>query len=378
MPSRSPVPTLTDGVVTLRAHRDADLDRCVEQSVDPASIRWTTAPTPYTREDARRFVRDIMPGGWATDQEWGFAVEHEGRFGGTVSLRNEGERRAEIAFGAHPDVRGTGAMTRACRLLLEWGFAPVEDGGRGLETVIWYAYQGNWASRRLAWRVGFSYDGVLRGWLSQRGQPRDAWAGTLRAGEPLEPRHPWLEPPVIELGPLRLRPQEERDLVRVVDGCADPECRRWMRLTESVTEERARVNWAEELHRMALGTGVRWAVADAGTDELVGMVGLFGMEERAVGGAELGYWVHPDARGRGVATTASRAAARHALLPVEDGGLGRARVHALVGAENTPSLRVLAAAGFREIGRERSRLVIEGRRMDAVLFDLLPEEAGGH
>jgi hypothetical protein len=37
---------------------------------------------------------------------------------------------------------------------------------------------------------------------------------------------------------------------------------------------------------------------------------------------------------------------------------------------------VLAAAGFREVGRERSRLLIEGRRMDAVLFDVLPEEVG--
>jgi RimJ/RimL family protein N-acetyltransferase len=200
--------------------------------------------------------------------------------------------------------------------------------------------------------------------------------GTLRRGESLEPRNGWLVPPVVELDGLRLRPQAERDLDRVVSGCADPACFRWMRLTEPVTPESARSNWDEELDRMARGTGVRWVVADAATDVLVGMVSLFHMEPRAVGGAELGYWVHPDARGRGVATAAARGAARHALLPVEVGGLGRARVHALVGADNTSSLRVLAAAGFREVGRERDRLVIEGRRMDAVLFDLLPAEVG--
>jgi RimJ/RimL family protein N-acetyltransferase len=370
------IPTLTDGVVTLRAHTDDDLDRCVEQSRDPQMVRWTTVPAPYALDDAKRFVHDIMPGGWATDQEWGFAVEHEGRFAGTVSLRNEGERRAEIAFGAHPDVRGTGAVERACRLLLDWGFAPVESGGRGLQTVIWYAYVGNWASRRLAWRLGFSYDGILRGWLSQRGEPRDVWAGTLRAGERLEPRQPWLVPPVIEGVGLRLRPQAERDLARIVAGCGDPECVRWMRLSEPVTEESARANWAEELHRMALGTAVRWVVADPDSDALLGVVSLFGMDERAVGGAELGYWVHPEARGRGIATTAARAAVRHAVVPVEDGGLGRARVHALVGADNAASLRVLAAAGFREAGRERDRLVIDGARMDAVLFDVLPADLG--
>jgi RimJ/RimL family protein N-acetyltransferase len=368
------VPTLTDGVVTLRAHTDDDLQRCVEQSVDPEMVRWTTVPAPYALDDAKRFVREVMPGGWASDREWGFAVESEGRYGGTISLRNEGEGRAEIAFGAHPDIRGTGAMTRAGRLLLEWGFSPVESGGKDLRTVIWYAYLGNWSSRRLAWRLGFSHDGIIRGWLSQRGELRDVWVGTLRPGEPLEPRHTWLEPPVIELDGLRLRPQQERDLARIVEACSDPECVRWMRLSEPVTEESARANWAEELDRMALGTGVRWVVADTGSDDLVGVVSLFGMESTAVGGAELGYWVHPDARGRGIATVASRAAVRHAFIAEEDGGLGRARVHALVGAENAASLRVLAGAGFREIGRERDRLVIEGTRMDAVLFDVLPGE----
>jgi RimJ/RimL family protein N-acetyltransferase len=367
---------LSDGVVTLRAHTDDDLDRCIEQSVDPASVRWTTVPAPYSLDDAKRFVREIMPGGWASDQEWGFAVEHEGRFGGTVSLRNEGECRAEIAFGAHPDVRGRGVMERACRLLLAWGFAPAEAGGRGLRTVVWYAYHGNWASRRLAWRLGFSYDGMLRSWLSQRGELRDTWTGTLRRGEELEPRHAWHVPPVIEVDGLRLRPQAERDLPRVVTGCADPECVRWMRLTERVTEESARANWAEELHRMALGTAVRWVVADRDTDDLLGIVSLFGMDERAADGAELGYWVHPEARGRGVAVRASRAAVRHAFVPVEDGGLGRARVHALIGTENVASLAVVARAGFRQVGRERDRLVIEGRRMDAIVFDVLPGGCG--
>ena len=50
-------------------------------------------------------------------------------------------------------------MSRALRVLLAWGFAPVAEGGRGLETVVWLANRGNWASRRLAWSVGFSFDG---------------------------------------------------------------------------------------------------------------------------------------------------------------------------------------------------------------------------
>src|SRR4051812_34973502 len=163
------VPTLTDGVVTLRRHREADVDAVVEQSRDPLSRRWTKVPHPYGRDDARRFVRDVMPGGWAADQEWAFAVEAvddgAARYAGTVSLRSEGEGRAEIAYGSHPWARGHGIMERALRLLLAWGFSPVQEGGRGLDTVIWWAEVGNWSSRRLAWKVGFPCDGTVRRWL---------------------------------------------------------------------------------------------------------------------------------------------------------------------------------------------------------------------
>lgn len=176
-------PTLAGDTVTLRAHRDDDIERLVEQCVDPLSIEWTTVPTPYSRDDAATFVRHVMPGGWASDREWGFAVEHDDRFAGTVSLRNRGAHLAEIAFGAHPDARGKGVMEQALRLLLAWGFE-----ARGLGTVIWYANAGNIASRDLVRRVGFSFDGTLRGYLDHRGTPTDAWAGTLLRGEPMAPR----------------------------------------------------------------------------------------------------------------------------------------------------------------------------------------------
>jgi RimJ/RimL family protein N-acetyltransferase len=84
-------------------------------------------------------------------------------------------------------VDGVTVMERALRLLLVWGFA-----ARGLETVIWWAHQGNWASRRLAWKVGFAFvPGVVPAWLPQRGQLRDAWLGTLRRGASLAPGAAW-------------------------------------------------------------------------------------------------------------------------------------------------------------------------------------------
>jgi hypothetical protein len=110
-------PTLTDGVVTLRAHRPDDVPRMVEQCRDPMSIAWTTVPVPYAESDAEEYGLQVLPAGWADGTEWAFAVELEGRYAGTVSLRDEGPGRAEIAYGSHPDVRGTGAVLRALRLL---------------------------------------------------------------------------------------------------------------------------------------------------------------------------------------------------------------------------------------------------------------------
>ncbi|WP_310964495.1 GNAT family N-acetyltransferase [Nocardioides terrisoli] len=365
------VPVLTDGGVTLRRHTDDDIDRCFEQCVDPLSVEWTTVPTSYTLDDARRFVRHAMPGGWATDQEWGFAVEYDGRYAGTISLRphhgGEGEARAEVAYGSHPDVRGTGAMERALRLLLEWGFSE-----KGLHTVIWWANEGNWASRRLAWRVGFDIvPGVVRRWLPHRGELRDAWVGTLLSDDDRKPRGPWLDTPVLRLDGLTMRAPEDRDVPRIVEACSDPVSRHWLRhMPDPYGPADARA-WIESRRAgAARGDVVTWAITDAATDLMLGALNLFSID-REDGQAEVGYWVHPDARGRGVASTATRAACRHALIDLEDGGLGLTRVDAIAAVDNHASRGALRGAGMREVATERSAMIIAGTPTDAVRYDIV-------
>ena len=53
------VPVLTDGTVTLRAHRRADVDAIVELCNDPEMLRWTTVPRPYRKADALRFLAQV-------------------------------------------------------------------------------------------------------------------------------------------------------------------------------------------------------------------------------------------------------------------------------------------------------------------------------
>jgi RimJ/RimL family protein N-acetyltransferase len=314
-------------------------------------------------------VREIMPGGWASDQEWGFAVEVEGRFVGTVSLRNEGDRRAEIAYGAHPDVRGTGLVEQALRLLLDWGFRSVQEGGRGLETVIWWANDGNWSSRKLAWRLGFTFAGTVRRWLPQRGALIDAWVGSLLRDDPREPRHPWLAVPRIEGERVRLRMHRADDLDRMHEGATDPVTVHWLgRMPHPYSREEARHFLLHRSDGMAAGTDLHWMLADPESDQLLGTVSLMHIAE---GMTEVGYWAHPVARGRGVMTEAVQMACRHAFIEVEDGGLGLHRVHATVAVDNLASRRVLEKAGFSLIGTERRSVLVRDGMHDGAAYELL-------
>jgi RimJ/RimL family protein N-acetyltransferase len=83
---------------------------------------------------------------------------------------------------------------------------------------------------------------------------------------------------------------------------------------------------------------------------------------------EIGYWLLPEGRGRGIATRVTRALAEHAFY------VGVLRVEAVVRPANKPSIRVLERAGFTREGVLRSLLRHEDGRADAILFSLLPGE----
>ena len=109
------------------------------------------------------------------------------------------------------------------------------------------------------------------------------------------------------------------------------------------------------------------AAADAETGEIVGGATLHHLDsERKI--VEIGYFVLPAARGRGVATAIARMLALHAFA------LGIERVAAYVNVGNTASERVLEKAGFTREGVVRSMPKPDGRRVDKTLFSLLPGE----
>jgi RimJ/RimL family protein N-acetyltransferase len=107
--------------------------------------------------------------------------------------------------------------------------------------------------------------------------------------------------------------------------------------------------------------------SDARTGDVVGGGTLHHLDaERSI--VEIGYWVLPHARRRGLGSRTARLLAEHAF------SLGIDRVAAYVNVGNIASERVLERAGFTREGVVRSMPVPSGRRVDKTLFSLLPGE----
>lgn len=359
------VPILTDGVVTLRAMGARDLAAVVEQSADPEMVRWTTVPTPYGQEQAREFL-DRVRTQWLEDTSRQWVVEVGGTFAGLVSYAVHGGGRAEIAFGSHPSMRGRGYLSRAARLAVEHAFA------HGIEVVRWTAFVGNFASRRVAWRLGFTVDGTLRRQRRPRRELVDVWTGTLLLGEPLRPRRPWLVPPVLEGPTVRLRPWRDEDGQHLQDP--DDAARRFMpHGAAPLVAEFATWKLKRET-RMAMGEGVYWCLADRAGDRPLGHVQLFRLDQALTAGSgEVGYWLLPAARGRGRMGEALDLLAGHAFATGAEGGTGLHRLAAGTSADNEASNAVLRRAAFRLIGTEHLSVAHDGdgHHSDGLLWERL-------
>jgi RimJ/RimL family protein N-acetyltransferase len=370
------VPVLSDGLVTLRAATPADVEPMHEMTQDPDMQRWTAVPVPNTPEMSETFALQIGAEAWdqGTARMWVVeAADDSGRarFAGNVDVR--GGPVADLGFSLHPWARGRGLMARAVRLAVDHVFTEC-----GVESVHWRAHVGNEASLRVAHACGFQLVGSSPALLHERGRTLDAWTAVLRFGDAPVPRGRWLDAPVIETDRLRLRPFAESDAARVAEACGDETTGHWLNtLPRPYTLEVARAYLADCTWQAAIGSKLTWAVADRETDALVANLALMHLDGPNPGTAEVGYWAHPDARGRGFMTEAVRAAVRHALAA--DGPdhepLGLHRLSLRAAAGNVASNRVAERAGFRRIGVEReAELLGDGSVDDLVSYDLLRDE----
>ncbi|KKW64409.1 GNAT family N-acetyltransferase [Mycolicibacterium elephantis] len=101
------------------------------------------------------------------------------------------------------------------------------------------------------------------------------------------------------------------------------------------------------------------AIADASADEFLGSIVMFDVRET---GAEVGFWLSPQARGRGAAQHALRAVVRVA------GAAGLTRLTARTVPENAGSRRVLEGVGFVQTGEPRAQVTPSGETVTVLTF----------
>ena len=174
------------------------------------------------------------------------------------------------------------------------------------------------------------------------------------------------EPPLAD-DVVSLRAWRDDDLARRFAAFDNPECLgySWPLLERHTMAHQAASMRSEEQRRLA-GTDLHLAVTDG--ENLLGGCSIYDLnQDRA--SAAIGYWLAPEARGRGVAARTVRLLAGWAF-----GHLGVQRLELTCGPDNLASQRVAERCGFTREGVLRSHLPFRGGRRDTMIFSLLPGE----
>jgi RimJ/RimL family protein N-acetyltransferase len=167
---------LRDGDLVLRPWKEDDVDAMVAGCNDAEVARWIpTIPYPYTEADARAFLA-----GEVAPADYRLAITVEGDVVGGIGMGvNTNEYRGRIGYWMAARSRGRGVCTRALRTLSRHALDDLQ-----LQRLELITDPDNVASQRVAEKVGFQREGVLRAHLRHPdGRIRDSVMFSLLPGE---------------------------------------------------------------------------------------------------------------------------------------------------------------------------------------------------
>jgi RimJ/RimL family protein N-acetyltransferase len=232
---------------------------------------------------------------------------------------------------------GRGLATELLQGFAAWA------AGRGAHRLLAGLDPANLASRRVLAKVGFQPDPEVP----------DRSVMVLDLAEQL---------PLVPGDGVILRPWRTGDAGDLHRAMQDPEIVRWMAIdlpykladAEGFIERTGR-SWEER-------SAAHFVIEVDG--RLAGYLGVLAVEER-MGAIELGYWVAPEARGRGVAKAALRLAVDWAIR-----SLAPDRVELGMLAGNEASRRVAETTGFTFERTQPSGKLLDGHPADEWVFVL--------
>jgi RimJ/RimL family protein N-acetyltransferase len=170
---------------------------------------------------------------------------------------------------------------------------------------------------------------------------------------------------------IRLRAPSEADVPAITEACQDPDIQHFTFVPVPYREEHAR-NWVgDAAARAAAGEGLSLVIADGDDrDQLLGAAGLL-RPDRLRRTIEIGYWVAPWARGRGIAVRATKLLAPWALRTLD-----LTRIACDVDVDNAASRKVAERAGFVAEDVPLGPIAVKGRTWNLVSYSLRPEQVG--
>lgn len=323
-------PTLRTARLVLRPVRADDAPAIVAGVGDWDVAKWlAVVPHPYTDEDARVFIEEIVPAGgpvWVID---------DGALAGIIGIDGE------IGYWLAPDRWGRGYATEAARAVVDWHF---DQGARTLASGY---FDGNHRSGGVLAKLGFQDAGSRRKGCLARGEDllshgvlltRAGWRAG-KAGLTFRPLGPQDLPALTAL-------VSAWEVVRNLGSWPWPP-------DPAFTARRA------QAYR---GAGFVWAILREGA--MVGTVSVTGPDDDA----ELGYMLAPTLHGQGIMTQAAAAAIAHAFAtrPLD-------RIRADIWADNIASARLLARAGFARTLVERVHALARDEITDSETWHLSRE-----
>jgi RimJ/RimL family protein N-acetyltransferase len=182
------------------------------------------------------------------------------------------------------------------------------------------------------------------------------------------PKIPELETPLTD-GRVIVRLAAERDIPEVLIAHQDdPELhlRRGLKKPPSGADLGRQMEEAPLLR--ASGISETLTIVEPGSDECVGQIYVQDVDWQHLR-AEVGVWLAPKARGRGLASGALRLSAEWLLRT-----WGLERIQLRTESDNEPMLVAARAAGFVDEGVFRQQLREQGARVDVAVMSLLASE----